>query len=149
MSSYRIDTDRTLRDGQGKAIGKVGYNNEVRDGWRDRGSLTGQERYVDEYGRDRGWAVRSGSTGDSGAGAALGLVILLFWGMFALVSWILDKLQVRKSQRSGSIPPSPLAPSAQAQTTNTVPVFVFEPLDLPFLGGEQGASGIRSQRDAG
>lgn len=143
MSSYRIDSDRTLRDGQGNAIGKVGYNNEVRDGWRDRGAVSSQDRYVDEYGRDRGWAVRGGSSGDGGAGAALGPIFLLFWGIFALISWISDRLQAR-AKRAHAVPRSSPSPDIHAPSPKAEPLFTFEPLDLGFLSGEQGTADQRS-----
>ena len=88
MSNYRLDRDRTLRDYRGTPIGKVDYWNRVRDGYRDKGQIGADDRYIDEHGRDQGWALPDYGGGDGGAGCAL----LLVMGFVALVVWLISAL---------------------------------------------------------
>jgi len=88
MSNYRLDRDRTLRDYRGTPIGKVDYWNRVRDGYHDKGQIGADDRYIDEHGRDQGWALPDYGGGDGGAGCAL----LLVMGFVALVVWLISAL---------------------------------------------------------
>lgn len=88
MSNYRLDRDRTLRDYRGTPIGKVDYWNRVRDGYRDRGQIDANDRYIDEYGRERGWTLPDYGGGEGG----LGLAFLLVMGFVALMIWLISKL---------------------------------------------------------
>ena len=88
MSNYRLDRDRTLRDHRGTPVGKVDYWNRVRDGYRDKGQIGADDRYIDEHGRDQGWALPDYGGGDGGAGCAL----LLIMGFVALVVWLISTL---------------------------------------------------------
>jgi len=104
MSNFTVGNSGQLKDTQGTTIGQVDYHGQVRDGLKDRGRVDDQGRYTDEYGRDRGWTVRSsGGDGGGGAGAAAGILILglLTLGIFSLVQYIRD--EIRKSQ-TGSYP---------------------------------------------
>lgn len=70
MTNHTIDNDRILRDASGKEIGKVDHDGTVRDGYRQRGTVNSDGRYIDEYGRDMGWTV-SGGRSSSGGGSSL------------------------------------------------------------------------------
>jgi formylglycine-generating enzyme required for sulfatase activity len=87
MSPYKVGNDRILRDNNGNTIGKVGYDNQVRDSYHDRGKINSDGKYIDQYGRDLGYSVRdTGSSIDYEAiGTGIGLLIA---GAAALVSWL-------------------------------------------------------------
>lgn len=75
--NHQIDNDRVLRDSSGNTIGKVDFDGEVRDGYHLRGHVDNDGRYIDEYGRDHGWAVQRGNSSgsaSSGAGVVVGLL---------------------------------------------------------------------------
>lgn len=59
MSYYEVDDKGNLRDPQGKVLGHIDYDNRVRDSYHDRGYITDQGRYVDEYDRDIDWVIQS------------------------------------------------------------------------------------------
>lgn len=120
MSNYRIDRNRTLRDYRGNRIGEVDYWNRVRDGYRDRGHVDANDRYVDEYGRDQGWALP-----DYGGDGGGGLVLLLVMGFVALIVWLISALSevlTRSKSRPARAPAvSPARPLARPHATIHTP----------------------------
>ena len=98
MSNYSVDDTRKVHDDSGHEIGKVDYDGQVRDGWRDKGKIE-NDRYVDEYGRDHGWVKKSSS---SSGGGDLGWIIILllltvgiYYLMFLGIKWLV--VEGRKS----------------------------------------------------
>jgi len=112
VTNYRIDKDRTLRDYRGNRVGDVDYWNRVHDGYRDRGHVDANDRYTDEYGRDRGWALPDYGGGDGG----MGLVLLLVMGFVALIVWLIsalgEALSAPKSRSTHAPVTSPARPTA-------------------------------------
>ncbi len=120
MANYRIDRDRTLRDYRGNRIGEVDYWNRVRDGYRDRGHVDTNDRYVDEYGRDQGWALP-----DYGGNGGGGLALLLVMGFVALMVWLISALSEllngSKNQPARAPAVSPARPVARPRPTIHTP----------------------------
>jgi len=104
MSNFSVDSNRTVRDGGGREVGKADYSGQVRDGWHDRGKIE-NDRYTDEYGRDRGWVKRSSGSSSSSGGGGLALIgLLLIFGIYYLmflgIKWLI--VQGKKSKAHAS-----------------------------------------------
>lgn len=91
MTNNIQDNNGNLYDNQSNLIGKVHPDGSVMDGYRDRGTVTNDGRYHDEYGRDQGWVVpgskKSESSGGDGA-LAVAILALFTFGIYWLVKWI-------------------------------------------------------------
>ena len=83
------DNNNNLYNSSGQSIGKVQIDGSVRDGYRERGKITDNGRYVDEYGRDQGWVVNGASSNSSSGGELGGLAGLLLLGLFSAgIYWV-------------------------------------------------------------
>jgi hypothetical protein len=105
MTNYKVDRDGTLRDSSGQDIGKVGFKNQVYDGWQQRGHIADNGRYIDEYGRDMGWtepggSSRSDSSTASALGSGCGLLGLLIMGSWMVGTWLRDRIWDSSSPKS-------------------------------------------------
>jgi len=86
------DTGNNLHDSSGNRVGTVGYDGSVRDGYRDKGKVTDDGKYMDEYGRDQGWVVQGSpknSSNDIGGGGGLTFILLgvMTLGLFWVLKW--------------------------------------------------------------
>ena len=101
MSKVSMDSNRRVRDANGKEIGNVDYDGKVRDGWHDRGKIE-NGRYIDEYGVDHGWANRSSSSGIGESSLILLLVFGVFYLMYLGIKWLVEQGKLSKAHASRS-----------------------------------------------
>ena len=105
MGDYSVDNAGTVRDGSNKIVGKADYDGQVRDSWRDKGSIN-NDRYTDEFGRDQGW-VKKTSTSSGGGGILDNIGVLLifgiFIGMYHGIKWLIEEGKLSKAHKSRSL----------------------------------------------
>lgn len=103
MSPITIDNDSTVWE-NGTQVGKVDSFNRVYDGWHQAGKIE-DDRYIDQYGRDRGWVSRGSSGGEgldifTGIGLLL-LVVFIYYLMYLGIKWLI--VEGKKSRAHASL----------------------------------------------
>ena len=104
----KINDRWEVQDESGRMIGTADYSGRVTDGWREKGSID-NDRYTDEYGRDRGWVTKGSassdvSSGGGGAGGLLGLILVLgiFYLLYKAASWFIEQGKISSAHASRS-----------------------------------------------
>lgn len=105
MSNYKIDKTQEVHDPKGQRVGKLDYDGQVRDAWKDKGKIE-DDRYIDEYGRDHGWVKESSSSNSSGDLGGILIVLLLAGGIFYLIylglEWLIKEGKKSRAHASRS-----------------------------------------------
>lgn len=89
------DSKNNLYDSRGDQVGKIDYDGSVRDGYRDKGRVTDDGKYIDEYGNDQGWVVQDSRRNSSpnidfvNGGGTFCLLGILTFGFYWLAKWVM------------------------------------------------------------